>query len=537
MKVNKKFFLPTIGLLAFTMPILLGTLTSCNQTWAYTTPIICGTNYVNDEHDPFFNFRNDELYDKDNESLSTYLPSNYVFLKSSDGKNNSFYGYTAPVKSWIEDEGKATASKKACKDYQIASDCWYQLVKEQNNPDFPIQYQIKDSSQILFNYHNYEITKSISLVNSIAQSLSFMIDNAFTYQQSFLSKSDQKNEEKITNAWGCAKLNFNFDHGNKDSQENADFYEFLFANANFHAIGKSNAFLKTSAINFNFHEDYFPIATYENNKFTNKFKKLLEDDKQFNSFKETETTKHYWTSNDKPITIEKFWINGSQQEYKNVVKQTYYYQNVPIIINPVSLIKTYLNPTCSSSFLVGDYYQNNASVIKDTIGNSWQDAGISSFAGAKLTGPSHKSFEIKMNNNNPITFSNSKDNRLPNDINANCFIGLLNCNVDEYSLGNEVLEQSCDISLANIFPAYFLKDYEDLLTNSVGNDVYTIDNNTLNKHLEDMVKLHTRKSEDGQQIDPKDVKDQSLLSFLGYLFANKDNNIQTKDFIQPFEKI
>lgn len=537
MKVNKKFFLPTIGLLAFTMPILLGTLTSCNQTWAYTTPIICGTNYVNDEHDPFFNFRNDELYDKDNESLSTYLPSNYVFLKSSDGKNNSFYGYTAPVKSWIEDEGKATASKKAYKDYQIASDCWYQLVKEQNNPDFPIQYQIKDSSQILFNYHNYEITKSISLVNSIAQSLSFMIDNAFTYQQSFLNKSDQKNEEKITNAWGCAKLNFNFDHGNKDSQENADFYEFLFANANFHAIGKSNAFLKTSAINFNFHEDYFPIATYENNKFTNKFKKLLEDDKQFNSFKETETTKHYWTSNDKPITIEKFWINGSQQEYKNVVKQTYYYQNVPIIINPVSLIKTYLNPTCSSSFLVGDYYQNNASVIKDTIGNSWQDAGIGSFVGTKLTGPSHKSFEIKMNNNNPITFSNSKDNRLPNDINANCFIGLLNCNVDEYSLGNEVLEQSCDISLANIFPAYFLKDYEDLLTNSVGNDVYTIDNNTLNKHLEDMVKLHTRKSEDGQQIDPKDVKDQSLLSFLGYLFANKNNNIQTKDFIQPFEKI
>lgn len=142
-----------------------------------------------------------------------------------------------------------------------------------------------------------------------------------------------------------------------------------------------------------------------------------------------------------------------------------------------------------------------------------------------------------MNNNNPITFSNNKDNRLPNDINANCFIGLLNCNVDEYSLGNEVLEQSCDISLANIFPAYFLKDYEDLLTDSVENDVYTIDNNTLNKHLEDMVKLHTRKSEDGQQIDPKDVKDQSLLSFLGYLFANKDNNIQTKDFIQPFEKI
>ena len=274
MKVNKKFFLPTTGLLAFTMPILLGTLTSCNQTWAYTTPIICGTNYVNDEHDPFFNFRNDELYDKDNESLSTYLPSNYVFLKSSDGKNNSFYGYTAPVKSWIEDEGKATASKKTCKDYQIASDCWYQLVKEQNNPDFPIQYQIKDSSQILFNYHNYEITKSISLVNNIAQSLSFMIDNAFTYQQSFLNKSDQKNEEKIANAWGCAKLNFNFEHGNKDSQENADFYEFLFANANFHAIGKSKAFLKTSAINFNFHEDYFPIATYENNKFTNKFKKL-----------------------------------------------------------------------------------------------------------------------------------------------------------------------------------------------------------------------------------------------------------------------
>lgn len=536
MKVNKKYFLSTFGLLTFSLPILLVSLTSCDQVWAYSTPIICGTNYENDERDPFFNFRdNEQLLDKDTQPL-TYLPKNYISLKNNDGKSNSFYGYTTPIKSWIEKENEDTASKKSWKDYQTAQESWCQTTNDQNSSIFPIQYQ-KSSGQVLFNYHNYEITKSISLVNNIAQSLNFMIDNAFAYQQSFLSKSDQNNDEKIANAWGCTNLNFKFNHGNKNSQENADFYEFLFANSNFHVVGKSNAFLKTVAMNFNFDKDYFPVATYENNKLTNTFKKLLEG-KEFATFKETEPTNHYWSSKDGPITIEKFWSNNSQ-EAKKVVKQTYHYQNVPIIINPVSLVKTYLNPTCNSSFLVGDYYQNNADTIKNAIGNSWKNAGINNFVGTKLTGPTHKSFNIKISNTNPIKLKfKNKDNRLPNEINANSFIGLLNCNVDEYfSETNEVVEQACDISLINIFPSYFLQDYEDLLTNAAVHNVYTIDSKALNKHLEDMVKLHSRKSDDGQQIDPKNVKDKSLLSFLGYLFAQDNNTIQTNSFIQPFEKI
>ena len=529
MKANKNQLLPLKFLILPSCLILSTSLSSCNQNWTTITPIMCGSSNAafNNDNDPFKLFRdNANLVDKDGQSLS-YLPSNFAFIKSKEN-NFSFYGYSSPAKNWYDENN----IKKSWSNYDTNSLGWYQS----NDAIFEVSKEFNNRK--IVNYYNLEISRSISFVDTIAQALIAMIDGAFFYQSSFFEKS-KESETKMAIAWGIGQQqNFTFDHGKNDSNENRNFYELLFANSNFHVIGKSNTFFKTSAINFNFSKNYFPFATYENNKFTTSFKTLLEDD-DFDTFNNLNFANAHWTS--KKESQQETFIDNNNNEHKNVTKWEYQYENIPLIIQPLSLVKTYLDPTHSASFLVSDFYQNNTNAIKTAISDSWQKANGGYFVKSSTPFiPSYKSFNLKFNQSKPYKLSlNNKnmDRRLPSEIFGNTFICLFNYKIMEYlDEKNNIIEHDYEPSFNTIFPSYFLDVYQDRIYKSINQDTWILDHTFINDQLVKLGNLHNRVSNDGRQIDPQNVSDKTLLSLLGYLFADSNGKIETKNFVLPFEK-
>lgn len=486
MKLKKKsLFLLSLVLPMTLTPSIFG-LASCTKNWANTTPLLIGSAFLGDIADPYYHFRKQKLYyTNDGRDM---LQENYL---------SSFYIHTEKKIS------SYTLSTSQNDDKQIA---WNTFDKS-----LPI---FKEISELEIKNKETTILVNTNIVSEIANQTKILIDSGFSYQSSMIN--DWK---KINDAWGGQ---LEFTHSNRQNEINLakkNYYELVMANSNCHSIGKANAFFKTTQMNFNFAKDSFPFPTYsfidkKNNGFSLMFKKILEGKDMQSKLLADKGYDCHWT--------EKITPQMDKQD-NNEKKTIFIYNCVPILIEPRSLIKSYINPAQDSDDFSFPYYQNDVEKINGAIGDAWKKimqkkVNENVYSKNKKYLPTYKSFELKIDEKEkPLKIShNFKDTRLPNEINGNTFIGLFKYKIVEYI--DEPKKNVVSLSLQTIFPSYFLKicNDDDLFIKASekhNESGYIINLDKILKMKEKLLNIYSNKTP---------IDDKKYLQFLNYLFS--DNN-------------
>ncbi len=485
MKLKRKILLLSSLTLPLTLTPNIFCLTSCTKNWANTTPLIVGSALLSDKNDPYYYFRKQKLYTHDGKDMiyENYLSSLYVQTEKK------ICSYTLP--NFENNDNQIT---------------WNTFDK--SSPTF------KEINELEIKDKNTMILANTNIVSEIANQTKILIDSGFSYQN--MTIGDWK---KTNNAWGGQ---LEFTDSNQQQMINLakkNYYELAMASSNCHSVGKTNAFFKTTQINFNFAKDFFPFPTYnfvdkKNNGFTSSFKQILEGkDIQYKLLTDKGYDCH-WSEKVTPKTNEQ-----NKQEKKTI----FVYNCVPILIEARSLIKSYVNPTKNNDDFSFPYYQNDVKQINDAIGDTWKgimkekiDKNL--YAKNKEYLPTYKSFELKIDEKEkPLKISHAfKDTRLPKEIDGNNFIALFKYKIVEYD--NEPEKNIVSLSLQTIFPAFFLEICKDndlfIKASEKHNESGYIIN--LNKILEmkrNLLNIYNHKTTN---------YDEKYLQFLNYLFS--DNN-------------
>ena len=486
MKLQKK----SLFLLSLVLPIALTpsifSLTSCTKSWANTTPLLVGSAFLGDKADPYYYFRKQKMYyTNDGKDMfhENYLSSLYIHTEKK------ISSYTLPTS---QNDDKQIAWNTFDKSLSI--------FKEIN------ELEIKDKETT--------ILVNTNIVSEIANQTKILIDSGLSYQGSMI------NDWKKTNdAWG-GQLEFtNSNKQNAIDLAKKNYYELVMANSNCHSIGKSNAFFKTTQMNFNFAKDFFPFPTYDffdkkNKGFSPMFKKILEGKDMQNKLLTDKGYDCHWT--------EKVTPQLDKQDNKEK-KTIFIYDCVPILIEPRSLIKSYIDPMQDNDDFSFSYYQNDIEKINGAIGDAWKNVmkekvNKNIYTKSKEYLPTYKSFELKMDEKKkPLKISRIfKDTRLPNEIDGNTFVGLFKYKIVEYF--DEPKKNVVSLSLQTIFPTYFLKicNDDDLFIKASekhNESGYIINLDKILKMKEKLLNIYSNKSP---------IDDKKYLQFLNYLFS--DNN-------------
>lgn len=527
MKLTKILFSAGVAIPSLMVP--MSTLTSCGQSWGNKTPFMIGSS----EFGPYSNFSGGNFLDKNGNDIIDYIQNQYAVQT----KTGQFYSYSTP---FVFDEHSGETGKWT----KTGESGWYQsgneaFVMSTDKIDDPIDSKCAG---------NAALSSNIDFISTIGSSLNNFITYALQYQ------SQQVNADSETNlqiAWGGGDKTegkkFSLNHGKKDGsddekKQNNEFYEHIFASANLNGKEKSEAMLKTSAINFNF--DKFPLPSYQSDKIIDNYTGwLLCGD----------------TWDDDPPNYGAYATGDPQEVEEKVGEITityniYTYDAVPVIINFDDITQTYLNPSNKDdSFLVNDYYSTSTQ-IKNSVGDQWKEMM------PKLTSrpkdeciPHNKSFTLSSPSDSyckKIDMSNlNYDERLVSNndaqINANTFIALIGYKL-KITLDSAIERPNNAVTitgLQNIFPAYFIDLYgNDLfkINKQTDTDTYYVFNqDKINDATTKLLNILRRTGKEGYETDltKLDAESQKLLTFLGYMFGTNDNTIKTDDFIEPIEPI
>lgn len=498
MKLKKK----SLFLFGLVLPLALNPsvfyLTSCAKNWANPTPLIIGSAFAGDKTDPYYHFRQQKLYTHDGKDMihENYFSSLYV---QTDKRISS---YTLPNSKNESDEVTWNTFDKSSP-----------IFKEIN------ELEIKDKKTA--------ILANTNIVSEIANQVKTLIDGGFSYQNTTVN--DWK---KTSNAWG-GKLEFTASNKqNEIDLAKKNYYELAMANSNCHSTGKTNTFFKTTQMNFNFAKDFFPFPTYDfvdkkNNGFSSSFKQILEGNNIAYKLLSNKGYDCHWNQK----VIPKKNVEGKQEK-----KTIFIYDCVPILIEPQSLIKSYVNPMKNNDDFSFPYYQNDIKQINNAIGDTWKTimkgkVNENIYAKNKQYLPTYKSFELKIDEKQkPLKISHPfKDTRLPKEINGNNFIALFKYKIVEYE--NEPEKNIVSLSLQTIFPTYFLEICHDndlfIKASEKHNESGYIIN--INKILEMKEKLLNIYSHKITNYDKK------YLQFLNYLFSDNNKIFLDKIIIGHFK--
>jgi len=391
MKHISRNILLSIGVLtpAISSPAMM--LTSCSTTWGYNTPIQMGTAITGATHDPFANHRTGTYLDNNGNNIAEYLQSNYTI----DVRTSSNYAYSNPVTKWTytteETPIGATSQVMPITQWERNNLGW----KTSSSTDFSnnssFSGKLKDDKYVTWlNNENVIQAANIDFTANIATSLSSYLAGAIKYQASQMA-----NDKDINIAWGNG-ANFEgaikrtLDKGQNvasgpEADKNQLFYEYVYAQANAHVSHKNHgAFLRTTSVNYNFDQNFFPIPSYAFNgnvrvDISEATKKLLMgpaatiDTKFCEAGVTTPTTlPAYFTS--KTDGTQELTIgdktDGSKTTPVNVKLSytDYTFENVPVIITLKDLTQRWINPTKNDSIQVKDYYINDKDTIDNQVG-------------------------------------------------------------------------------------------------------------------------------------------------------------------------
>lgn len=161
------------------------------------------------------------------------------------------------------------------------------------------------------------------------------------------------------------------------------------------------------------------------------------------------------------------WKSNSPNKKKdNKEKKTIFsYNCIPILFEPRSLIKSWINPTQSSDDFSFPYYQNDVEQINNAIGDTWktimkEKVNENIFSKSKKYLPTYKSFELKIDGKEkPLKISHTFkdiDTRLPKEINGNTFVSLFKYKIVEYD--DEPKKNIVSLIFTNNFSYLFFKN-------------------------------------------------------------------------------
>lgn len=527
MKLTKLLIGSTLAIPAIAVP--LTTITSCSQTWGNKTPFMIGSTLASDEDAPYSKLRGSNYLDADGVDMK-YLQSNYAVQTSS----GAYYAYSAP-KKWTNNEDEDRH------DWKDDGNCgWYNAADTAFN-SVGTYKDADDKVQTIYNVQNSALASNINFVSQIGYNISTYISFALQYQASQIKITDDKaDDSNIKHAWGDK---FTLKHDGETDQNNK-FYEHIFALANLIGPGKAEALLRNSAVNFNFIDMPLPSYTFTNvndektRNIDSRFAQLLEKQDDF-------TTPKYYTN----------LVEGKEKvgDVEDVEYTDYTYNNVPIRVQFRNMEQTYVNPTkAADSFIVNDYYATTQNVM-DAVGNQWKDKmPIFTDRQADDCIPHYQTYRFDATNSeHSISKGESADERIK-DLLGDQFICLMSYRVRIYKVKDGVsysYKNTASINqLETFFPAYFLDIADSLTDDSLKGGVYkdlthgegesqttvrVIDYEKINRINTWFINLIKRASDEGRQPDITKLKADSkiLLNFLGYMFDDSTNGLDTARFL------
>lgn len=488
------------GLAIPSVALPLTTLASCGTSWGNKTPFMIGS--ILDG--PYSWLMDDAtFYDKDGNDID-YLQNQYAIQP----KTSSNFAYSIPFK-FDSAQNKWTQTGEAG---------WY----ASGNEAFAMTATGSDGKEVK-SVANATLSPNVDFVSSIGASVTSFVNYALQYQAQQIKKDDDTN---LNIAWGGgekAKTKFTLKHGTKESDQNKQFIEYIFASSNLNGKEKSKAQLKTA--NVHFHFDEMPIPTYNNDEtksISQQFIDLIENASDLND-------PQYATSD----------VEQEEKEGDVTYKyKVYTYDAVPVKLHLDGISDAYLNPTIKDdSFLVNDFY-SSTSEIKESIGNQWKETmpDFTSYSKDECV-PHYQTFNIATQEVAVNPGTENIDARI-GSVNGRDFIALVGYSVRICAEHPE--KNSATISgLQNLFPAYFLNVYGETIFKKNAKDKWVINQDELNKGINKWLELVKRTGGSGYETDltKLDEEHQSLLTFLGYMFGSDNKDVNTDQILTASDPI
>ncbi len=583
-------------------------LTSCGQVWGYLNPISCGSSVAGDVNDPFTNFRGDkvgDLLDANGQPIQNYLQSNFIINQAK----STMYAYSSPVTKWFqtkeeaEDQDEKNRYVLDTKDWQHLDDGWKTQTDDFSSSvtlynDKRTDVEKDDRIRHVFN-NNENINQliNLSLTPTIATAIQSFIAGALQYQGTQIADKTLSPEGDMYAAWGLQAQAFGDNTQlSIDAGVKRNFYEFVFANANMHAAGKTAAFMRPTSINFTYDSSFFPFPTYTFDAGkkhislrTKQFllgkgegeKAITEATKFCEQWKEEGKIDSYYTDVRKNQTVSIPYVKKNAEgksvwEVETGSCNQYLFSCVPIIVHVNDFGLEWVNPQKNDSFLPSEYFVKDEEIVTNAVGNAWSH--LSDYVPGSDCKPHYLSYTFNANNDatSKIKFDVKKtsegnwdDRLITSKIDGNTFIVLADYVVNEYDdpafiskyeeefqqKGETLPEELKEPALANanavalngitnIFPAYLLGDENGTWFKKANNDggednrsAYIIDNNSVNRSKTALSKLITFNSEDGRKPHASAISQdgKNLLAFLTYMFGKMVGTDATIDmsFISP----
>lgn len=534
MRIKNKALLSLASSVTLLAPL---SLTSCGQVWGYLNPISCGSSVAGDVNDPFTNFRGvTGLTDGNNLEIPSYLQSNFIINQAK----STMYAYSSPVTKWFQTKEEAEEQDEKnryvldTKDWQHLDDGWKTQADEFSSSvtlynDKRTEVDKDDRIRHVFN-NNENINQliNLSLTPTIATAIQSFIAGALQYQGTQIADKELKEAGDMYAAWGLQAQAFTEKTKKLSISNLQNFYEFVFANANMHAAGKTAAFMRPTSINFTYDSSFFPFPTYTFNETTNKKhislrtkqfllgkgegeKAITEATKFCEQWKEDGKIDSYYTDVRKNQTVSIPYVKKNAEgkfvwEVETGSCNQYLFNCVPIIVHVNDFSLEWVNPQKNDSFLPSEYFVKDKEIVTNAVGNAWSH--LSDYVPGSTCKPSYLSYTFNANNDatSKIQFDVKKtsegnwDNRLiTSKIDGNTFIVLADYVVNEYDdpafwhkycddreisydQAEELLPEGLKPSdlananavalngITNIFPAYLLGDENGTWFKKANND-------------------------------------------------------------------
>lgn len=263
MNKNIKNKLVTSGVLICTTIAPILTLTSCSTISQYCPPIITG-----DQNNPFQNgYDHSGAYfslldpylqharDKDNISIDSsliniqnYLPSRYLYTSAFDNSFkltiNKFYSFNGYSNFQIAD-----AKNYADNPYQIDINT-YNDKHWITSDDKKLSFINKDGK--LNSYQNLVYYVASNAVNTVSFNFLTMVNYMNNFVNKIISQpNDNQVNELLDNVFTHSYANAGFNHGNRSSEDNYNFFQFCYDTANLMSTGDSQYKFGPYRVNWN----------------------------------------------------------------------------------------------------------------------------------------------------------------------------------------------------------------------------------------------------------------------------------------------
>lgn len=585
MKLNRILLTSLVASPSLVLPL---NLTGCSQTWGYLNPISIGSIDKNDENNPFYKFRSITFNDADGLNIVDCLQSNFII----DQAKSTMYAYSSPVTKWFQTKEEAEAEGRENprplnpkSEWQKLDDGW-----KTTSDNIVTSTTLKDEehdnvNKTYTNNWNFNLISNINFTTSIASTLLAYLSYGLQYQASQFA-----DEEDLNTAWGNESQlteGMTLDTGSPTSGSCRDYYEYAFASSNSHGTGKTTAFLRPTAVNFNFETFPYPSYSVSSEDKMDVRQDISTETKQLLMGKNAESTTrfcdvgtddlpaYYTDSKDiTPVRLPyKDKTNDEWKWYENGLVKQYLYSCVPIVVKAKNMSATWVDPLKNDSFVPSDYFINDKTVVNNSIGDSW--AKITDYAegGTESTRQSF-TFDIDKETKNQFDAKvvDHADNRLTlTNIDGNTYIVLVSYVVNEYNsqaahdkyeeefgqgkvpdaLQDKELAKYNAVSINNIdaiFPAYLLGlNYENVDWFKKANNYdpathdfvsgYIIDSSKITQYNNNLLNLLKRSSSEGMKPHAKDLSQYSkdLLAFLPFMFGNGEPTVEVAKFLSTVE--